>query len=143
SVAIPYFIQSLTGINHEMVADAPSFSEVAGEIFERLKGRIFVAHNVNFDYSFVRHHLGLYGFDLVTQKLCTVRLSRKVFPGLPSYSLGNLCRHFNILIENRHRAGGDAVATAKLFTHIVNNGEEHVRQSLKKNSKEQSLPPHL
>ncbi len=143
SVAIPYFIQSLTGISPAMVEDAPEFSEVAEDIFERLKGRIFVAHNVNFDYSFVRHHLGLYGFNLVAPRLCTVRLSRKVFPGLPSYSLGNLCRHFNIQIENRHRAGGDALATATLFGHILGSGGDHVRQFLKRNSGEQSLPPNL
>jgi DNA polymerase-3 subunit epsilon len=144
SVTIPYFIQSLTGINHKTVADAPSFAEVAPMIFEKLKGRIFVAHNVNFDYSFVRHHLEAAGFDFTAQKLCTVRLSRKVFPLLASYSLGNLCRHFEIAILNRHRAGGDAAATALLFTHILNNdGAVHIKQFLKKNSREQSLPPNL
>ena len=144
SVAIPYFIQSLTGINHSMVEDAPLFSDVAATIYEKLKGRIFVAHNVNFDYSFIKHHLGVNGFDLVSQKLCTVRLTRKVFPALGSYSLGNLCRHFNIHIENRHRAGGDATATARLFDHILNNnGLEHILQFLKRNSREQSLPPNL
>lgn len=144
SRAIPYFIQSLTGINHSMVEDAPSFASVAPAIFEKLQGKVFVAHNVNFDYSFVKHHLSLYGFDLVTPKLCTVRLARKVFPALPSYSLGNLCRHFNIEIVNRHRAGGDAGATAILFQHIIeSNGLAHIEQFLKKNSREQSLPPNL
>lgn len=144
SRAIPYFIQSLTGINHGMVEDAPSFESVAQVIFDKLQGRVFVAHNVNFDYSFVKHHLSLHGFELVTPKLCTVRLTRKVFPALPSYSLGNLCRHFNINIINRHRAGGDASATAVLFQHIIdNNGLPHIQQFLKKNSREQSLPPNL
>jgi DNA polymerase III subunit epsilon len=144
SVTIPYFIQSLTGINHSMVDDAPRFSEMASVIFEKLNGRVFVAHNVNFDYSFIKHHLGLYGYDLVSQKLCTVRLTRKVFPELPSYSLGNLCRHFNIQIENRHRAGGDATATARLFSHILqHNGIDHIIQFLKRGSREQSLPPNL
>lgn len=144
SVSIPYFIQSLTGINHLMVENAPPFSEVAATVFEKLEGRIFVAHNVNFDYSFVKHHLAAYGFELSVRKLCTVRLTRQVFPALPSYSLGNLCRHFNIQIENRHRAGGDAAATAKLFDHILNNnGELYIRESLKRNSREQSLPAHL
>jgi DNA polymerase-3 subunit epsilon len=144
SRAIPYFIQSLTGINHRMVEDAPSFSDVAPVIFEKLQGKVFVAHNVNFDYSFVKHHLSLHGFELVTPKLCTVRLTRKVFPALPSYSLGNLCRHFNISIVNRHRAGGDASATAVLFQHLIeNNGLVHIQQFLKKNSREQSLPPNL
>ena len=144
SVSIPYFIQSLTGINHLMVEDAPVFSEIAETIYEKLRGRVFVAHNVNFDYSFIKHHLALNGFDLVSQRICTVRLTRKVFPALSSYSLGNLCRHFNIHIEKRHRAGGDASATSKLFDHILsNNGHEHILQFLKKTSREQSLPPNL
>lgn len=144
SVSIPYFIQSLTGIQPAMVENAPRFSEVAPEIFEKLKGRIFVAHNVNFDYSFLKHHFAENGLEFHAQKLCTVRLSRKVFPALPSYSLGNLCRHFGILIENRHRAGGDAVATARLFDHILqHNGEAHIREFLKRNSREQCLPPNL
>jgi DNA polymerase-3 subunit epsilon len=144
TVPIPYFIQSLTGITPSLIEDAPAFAEVAPVIFEKLQGRIFVAHNVNFDYSFIKHHLASHGFELSLQKLCTVRLSRKVFPALPSYSLGNLCRHFNIHIENRHRAGGDATATARLFSHILaNNGEFHIRESLKRSSKEQSLPPNL
>jgi DNA polymerase-3 subunit epsilon len=144
SVAIPYFIQSLTGINHALVENAPRFEHVAGEIFERLQGRIFVAHNVNFDYSFLKHHLALHGYDLNSQKLCTVRLTRKVFPQLPSYSLGNLCRQFNIPINNRHRAGGDAHATARLFGCILqNDGLQHIREFLKRSSKEQCLPPNL
>ena len=144
SVPIPYFIQSLTGIHPLMLEDAPGFGEVAGQIHEMLQGRIFVAHNVNFDYSFVKHHLAASGLELNAQKLCTIRLARKVFPSLPSYSLGNLCRHFNIIIENRHRAGGDASATARLFDHILqNNGLVHIRESLKRTSKEQCLPLHL
>ncbi len=93
----------------------PGLEELAGTVHELLKDRVFIAHNVNFDYSFVKHHLSAAGYDLDAQKLCTVRLSRKVFPGLPSYSLGNLCRHFGISNEQRHRAGGDADATVKLF----------------------------
>jgi len=144
SVSIPYFIQTLTGINPALVENAPSFGQVASTIFETLEGRVFVAHNVNFDYSFLRHHLAACGFELDLRKLCTVRLCRKVFPALPSYSLGNLCRHFEIPIQNRHRAGGDAIATAKLFDHVLqNNGELHIREMLKKNSREQCLPPHL
>ncbi len=98
-----------------MLADAPLFEEVAERIFNLLKGRVFVAHNVNFDYSFLRHHLAASGFELNTRKLCTVRLSRKIFKGLQSYSLGNLCRDLDISIEQRHRAMGDANATAHAF----------------------------
>lgn len=143
-VAIPYFIESLTGISEAMVADAPPFETMAPAIFELLKDAVFIAHNVNFDYSFLRHHLGKAGFELDSPKLCTVRLTRKVFPGLASYSLGNLCRHFGIGIENRHRAGGDVDATVQLFEHLLVNGAmPHIQQSAKKRTAEQSLPPHL
>lgn len=141
---IPHYIQVLTGITHEMVAGAPTFAELAEEIFELLNGKVFIAHNVNFDYSFLKHHLGLAGYELNTKKLCTVRLARKVFPGLPSYSLGNLCRSLEIPLEHRHRAGGDAEATVRLFTRLLENGGlSHIEKFLKKTSKEQCLPIHL
>lgn len=142
--SIPHYITALTGINDEMVKDAPVFSEIAPAVYEILEQNIFVAHSVNFDYSFVNHQLKANGFVLSPRKLCTVRLSKKVFPGLPSYSLGNLCRELYIPIENRHRAGGDAKATVKLFEHLLDHGaEEHIQQMLKKTSSEQWLPLHL
>lgn len=141
---IPQYIQTLTGITHEMVARAPSFSDIAARVHELLDQKVFIAHNVNFDYSFLKHHLSSCGFELDAKKLCTVKLSRKVFPGLPSYSLGNLCRSLDILIENRHRAGGDADATAQLFHKILcSNGQKHIDAFLKRRSREQSLPMHL
>jgi DNA polymerase III subunit epsilon len=141
---IPYYITALTGITNEMVATAPSFEDVAPQVDELLREAVFVAHNVNFDYSFVKRHLEACGFEVKYKKLCTVRLARKLFPGLPSYSLGNLCRHLGIQIQNRHRAGGDAGATVQLFEHLLaNGGEEQVRLMLKKSSAEQWLPLHL
>ncbi len=142
--SIPRYITALTGINNAMVASAPTFDEVADQLYNLLDGKIFVAHNVNFDFSFIKHHFDAAGYELKSNKLCTVRLSKKVFPNLPSYSLGNLCRSLEINIENRHRAGGDAEATVKLFERILeNNGIIHIEQSLKKGSKEQYLPLHL
>jgi DNA polymerase III subunit epsilon len=141
---IPYYITALTGITNEMVADAPSFEAVAPQIDELLREAVFVAHNVNFDYSFVKRHMEAQGYAVKYSKLCTVRLARKVFPGMPSYSLGNLCRQLGIGISNRHRAGGDAGATVKLFEHLLaNGGDVHVQQMLKKSSAEQWLPLHL
>lgn len=143
-VPIPYYIQRLTGITHDMVASAPLFGEIAPRIFSLLEGKVFIAHNVNFDYSFLKHHLSQAGLDLVLPKLCTVRLAKKVFPGLLSYSLGSLCRHFGITIHSRHRAGGDTDGTVQLFEHILkNNGQEHISEFLRRGSREQSLPPHL
>src|ERR1700733_10927790 len=92
---IPRYITALTGIDNAMVASAPSFDEIASTLYEILNDEIFVAHNVNFDYSFVKHQLKECGYELAAKKLCTVRLGRKVFSGLPSYSLGNLCRSLN------------------------------------------------
>lgn len=141
---IPLFIQRLTGITDDMVAGAPTFAEVAPHIYELLQDKVFVAHNVNFDYSFVKHHLERAGFVLETRKLCTVRLARKVIPGMNSYSLGKLCHQLGIGLENHHRAGGDAVATAQLFSMIVARDEEdNIGQMLKGRNKESYLPPHL
>src|SRR5690606_23880330 len=116
---IPMYIQALTGISNEMVWGSPSFAEVAPKIHSLLQGRIFVAHNVNFDYSFLKHHLELAGYPFAAIRLCTVRLSRKIRPGFPSYSLGKLCDALNISLTNRHRAAGDAAATAILFSRLL------------------------
>jgi len=141
---IPIHIQALTGISNEMVADAPDFRDVADEIYNLLHDKIFVAHNVNFDYSFIRHHLEACGYTLNSKKLCTVRLSRKLFPGFPSYSLGKLCTALNVSLSNRHRAGGDADATAIILGMLIERDtEDLIAGTLKKSSKEQVLPPNL
>ncbi len=141
---IPRSIQLLTGINEDMIAGSPVFDDIAERVYYLLAGRVFVAHNVNFDYSFLKHHLGLAGYQYSAPKLCTVRLSRKIKPGLPSYSLGNLCDTLGIPLSNRHRAGGDADATAVLFSNLCQwDTEGHMADMLKKTSKEQALPPNL
>jgi DNA polymerase-3 subunit epsilon len=141
---IPSHIEALTGISNEMVSDAPTFEMVAPKIFSLLDNKVFIAHNVNFDYSFVRHHLALSGYTLNSKKLCTVRLSRKLYPGFPSYSLGKLCTSLNIVLNNRHRAGGDAAATAILFGMLLGvDAEGIIQKSLSPASKEQVLPPYL
>lgn len=140
---IPLHITALTGIDNAMVQDAPTFVEVAEQIYELLKNRIFVAHNVNFDYSFVKHHLAACGYQWQVPKLCTVRLSRKLLPGHSSYSLGRLCQQLNIRITHRHRAGGDAAATSILFSMLLEKDEGTIQNMLKKAAKEQVLPPHL
>jgi DNA polymerase-3 subunit epsilon len=143
-MAIPRYVQVLTGITDEMVADAPPFEAVAGIIHEYLRDAVFVAHNVNFDYSFLHHQLQACGYELNSKKLCTVRLSRKAFPGAPSYSLGNICQHLGIAVPNRHRAGGDASATVLLFEKILQaGGLEIIRSMLKGRNSEQYLPIHL
>jgi len=141
---IPPYISAYTGITNEMVEDAPFFDDIAEQLFDLLHGKIFVAHNVNFDYSFIKSHLKSSGFEYNSKKLCTVRLSRKVFPGLHSYSLGNICSFVGINIENRHRAGGDAIATVELFEKILHEDNDGIIDDfLKRGSKEQMLPPNL
>lgn len=141
---IPPYIESLTGISNDMVITAPVFNEVAAQIYELLHDKIFVAHNVNFDFSFIRHQLMQSGYELNCKKLCTVRLSRKILPGHSSYSLGKLCAALNISLSNRHRAGGDAAATAILLTRLIAKDTENIiAQTLHKFSREQALPPNL
>jgi len=137
------YVQSLTGITDNMVASAPVFGQVAEKIFNLLKNRVFVAHNVNFDYSFVRHHLLGAGYELDVQKLCTIRLSRRIFPGFRRYGLGSICSELNIPISDRHRAAGDAIATARLFELLLLNDKTGELSKLMKGRGEQYLPPNL
>lgn len=113
--SIPLEISRLTGITNEMVRYAPSFPEVARRIVEFTQGRILVGHNIHFDYSFLREEYRRLGYAFQRDTLCTLKLSRKFFPGLPSYSLGRLCASLGILVKHRHRAAGDAMATLQLF----------------------------
>ncbi|RYE13519.1 MAG: DNA polymerase III subunit epsilon, partial [Sphingobacteriales bacterium] len=100
--------------------------------------------NVNFDFSFVRYHLAQAGYELNCNKLCTVRLGRKIMPGFASYSLGKLCTQLGINNHSRHRAAGDAEATARLFSlYLQQDTEKHIDKALKQGSKEQVLPPNL
>lgn len=118
-VPIPPFVVELTGITEEMVAEAPLFKHKAAEIHALLRGTTFVAHDVNFDYLFVRHELKEAGFDLELPKICTLKNSRKFLPGHLSYSLGKLCKALGIEVSDRHRALGDATATAALFDMLL------------------------
>jgi len=141
---IPRYIQAMTGITDQMVSRAPRFEAVAEQVYNILEGKVFVAHNVNFDYSFVKSHLAESGFQLNTKKLCTVRMSRKILPGYPSYSLGRICHSLGIEITDRHRAGGDTAATVKLLQILLKNDtEQHIIKSLGRNSKESVLPPNV
>lgn len=109
----------INGISNEMVQDAPAFHEVAKKIMEMTEDKIFVAHNASFDYNFIKEEFASLGAKFKRETLCTVKLSRKLMPGRLSYSLGNLCAGLNIHIENRHRAEGDALATAELLDLLL------------------------
>lgn len=141
---IPQNITALTGITNEMVEDAPRFHEIAKEVWEFTENRIFVAHNVGFDYNIIKNEFKDLGAKFQRQKLCTVRLSRKIFPNKNSYSLGNLCESLNIPLKNRHRAMGDTEATALLFKLMVEqNDKDSFESELKALNKETKLPPNL
>ena len=124
---IPLFITNLTGINNKMVEHAPRFYEIAKKIVEMTAGRVFVAHNVQFDYKFVKQEFERLGYDYNCKTLCTVKLARKFLPGHPSYSLGKLCAELGIEINGRHRAAGDALATVKLFEILLQKNESFNR----------------
>ena len=141
---IPYYITGLTGITSEMVFSAPSFNDIAPDIYKKLDGKVFVAHNAHFDYSFLKKEFEQAGIPWQCRKLCTVRLSRKIIPGLRSYSLGSLAESLGIPINNRHRAGGDAAATVKIFDQLLQRDRDnHILKALKRNSGETILPPNL
>lgn len=140
---IPLFITELTGIDDSMVCNAPKFHEIADRIVKMTSGAIFVAHNVSFDYNVIRNEFKHIGQDFTRKKLCTVRLSRKLIPGLPSYSLGKLCKSLSITLIGRHRAEGDTDATVILLQHILNIDTEFkiIKSFLKIGiSKELNLP---
>lgn len=115
---IPPRIMQLTGITNEMVADAPKFYEVAKALVNITEETTFVAHNAWFDYNFIREEFRQLGYTYKRDVLCTLQLSRKLIPGLRSYSLGNLCNELGIFIRDRHRAAGDARATVELFHRL-------------------------
>lgn len=142
---IPPFITNLTGIDDQMVENAPLFEEIATRILEITSGAIFVAHNVNFDYNVIRNEFKKIDITFTRKKLCTVRLSRKLIPNLYSYSLGNLCASIEIPLNNRHRAEGDTDATVILFKRILELDPERtvLTTFLNVRSKEATLPPHL
>ena len=126
---IPFFITQLTGITDAMVQDAPKFHEVARDIVKFTEDKIFVAHNVRFDYSFIKKEFADLGYTYQRKTLCTVRLSRSLMPGLPSYSLGKLCKSINIDLKMRHRAIGDAEATAELFDRLLKINQKELTPS--------------
>lgn len=112
-------ITRITGITNEMVEKAPKFWEVAKDIVIHTEGKSFVAHNASFDYNFIRNEFKSLGYDFKRDRLCTVKLSRKIIPNHKSYSLGKICSDLGIIIDGRHRAAGDALATVKLFEYLL------------------------
>jgi DNA polymerase III epsilon subunit family exonuclease len=126
-IPIPRFVMALTGITNEMVKTAPVFADVAPRWLDFVSDAVLIAHNAPFDTSFLNHEISrVYpGHRMVNAHLCTVKLSRRVFPGLTNYRLDTIADHFSIPIIQRHRAGSDALATAEVFLHLLSRLGEH------------------
>ncbi|MGS2725917.1 exonuclease domain-containing protein [Psychroserpens sp. BH13MA-6] len=131
------FVVNLTGINSNMLKNAPKFYEVAKRIVEITEDCIIVAHNAQFDYRILRTEFKRLGFGFKRKTLCTVELSKQLIPDQPSYSLGKLTRALGIPVSDRHRANGDAMATVKLFKMLLSKDLE--KQIIKNNVKTETV----
>jgi DNA polymerase III epsilon subunit family exonuclease len=125
-IPIPRFVIALTGITNDMVKEAPVFADVAPKWLDFVGDAVLIAHNAPFDTSFLNHEVSrVYpGHRMINAHLCTVKLSRRVFPGLTNYRLETVANHFSIPIIERHRAGSDALATAEVFLHLLSRLSE-------------------
>ena len=136
------FVVNLTGINNNMLRNAPKFYEVAKRIIEITTDCVLVAHNTSFDYRILRTEFKRLGFEFERQTLCTVELSKKLIPELESYKLGRLCRTLGIPVTDRHRANGDAIATVKLLQLLLDKDVEKtiIKNTIKQGSQNKLSP---
>lgn len=143
-VPIPRSIQGLTGITDTMVADAPKFEQMAKQIWQRLKGKTFVAHNVRFDYGFIRNAFADLGFPVSLETLCTVKLSRALYPEHKRHSLETIIQRFGIAVDERHRALADARATYQFLCRAARDrDDEDFMAAVQIQTRRPSLPPGL
>lgn len=143
-VPIPDSIRALTGIDDAMVAGAPPFEALAETIWEKLDGVVFVAHNARFDYGFLKNELRRCGFDLKLPQLCTVKLSRKLFPEHQRHNLDSLIERLELAAGTRHRALGDAQAIADLWRKLPYwRSRELIDAAVREQLRLPSLPPFL
>jgi DNA polymerase-3 subunit epsilon len=122
-VPVPYFITRLTGISNDMVWQAPAFRAIASDLEVFLDGALFIAHNVNFDYSFIRKEFSRVNHDFKMDRLCSARLSRSLYPEHRSHALDRLIERLNLTVENRHRAYDDAEVIWKFFQQETSQRE--------------------
>ena len=146
--SIPPAIQALTGITNEMVADAPAFEDLAQDLYERLDGRVFVAHNARFDYGFLRHEFERAGLRFQARTLCTVKLSRRLYPQHARHSLDSLIARHGLSLgasrHARHRALGDAQAVWQfLRVAAEERGADILQETARRLAQLPSLPAHI
>ncbi len=139
------FVVNLTGINNNMLRQAPKFYEVAKRIIEITDGCVMVAHNALFDNRILTTEFDRLGYNFQKETLCTVELAKKLIPDMPSYSLGKLVKALGIPLSDRHRAQGDAKATVALFKLLLNkdNSKEIIAETLRKEIKPELNPKML
>ena len=138
------FVVNLTGINSNMLKNAPKFYEVAKRIVEITENCIIVAHNSSFDYRILKTEFKRLGFPFKRKTLCTVELSKQLIPDMESYSLGKLARALGIPVSDRHRANGDAMATVKLFKMLLHKDlEKLIIKDAVKVEQKSNLAPNL
>jgi DNA polymerase-3 subunit epsilon len=136
------FIEEITHISQQDIENAPVFAEIVPDLLQILDGCIFVAHNVRFDYGFIRNELRRLSISFSSKQLCTVKLSRHLFPQHPSHNLDAIIERFNISCLNRHRAMGDTQVLLEFMSHCRNLfGEEKLYDVVKQLVKQPSLPP--
>jgi DNA polymerase III subunit epsilon len=143
-IPIPASIQSITGISDDMVAGAPRFGQLAGELAARLAGRVFVAHNARFDYGFLRREFERTGRGFLVPTVCTVRLSRRLYPGQWRHDLDSLIERHGLACRARHRAHGDADAVWQfLRVAAADHGAEVVSVAARQVATGSALPAHI
>lgn len=143
-VRIPPFIEQLTGISNEMVAEAPAFEQVAAETLRRLDGRLFIAHNARFDYSFLKSEFRRLGIVFRAPVLCTVKLSRTLFPEHKRHNLDSLIERHGLAAAARHRALADAQLIHQFWQKINSECDAvRIEAALQAQNAHPSLPPHL
>jgi DNA polymerase-3 subunit epsilon len=141
---IPEFIEGLTGISNAMVANAPDFDQLAVEIHKRLEGRIFLAHNARFDHGFLKNEFKRVGIDFRPTVLCTVKLSRKLYPEFAKHNLDTLAERHQLQVTERHRALGDAQLIWQ-FWETIHATLPHavINAAVKELTARPNLPSHL
>ncbi len=143
-VPIPPAIQALTGITDAMVRDAPPFAAIADEVAARTAGAVFVAHNARFDYGFLKHAFARLDRAFTARVLCTVKLSRRLFPDAPKHSLDSVIERHALPVDERHRALGDARAIWAFVQALYREfAPEAVAEAAKRVLRTPSLPPQL
>jgi DNA polymerase-3 subunit epsilon len=141
---IPSFIQSLTGITNDMVASAPTFAELAEDIHARLAGRVFIAHNARFDHSFLKNEFRRTGHEFRPPVLCTVRLSRRLFPGFARHNLDSLVERHRLEVTQRHRALGDAQLIWQFWQKLPeSHAPDVIEEAVSRLLTRPTMPPRL